>query len=59
MGSSARIRAGIGHQGPGHGHPLLLAAGELARAVLDPVGQADPVQGVQGPRARSDRSTPA
>ena len=40
----------VGDQGPGHRHPLLLATGELAGTVVDPVGQAHPVQ---GDRARS------
>src|SRR5439155_4777952 len=31
---------GPGHQGPGARHPLLLAAGQLGRAVLEPVLQA-------------------
>ena len=31
---------GLAGQGPGHGDPLLLAAGELARAVLQAVARA-------------------
>ncbi|GMA18045.1 hypothetical protein GCM10025862_00660 [Arsenicicoccus piscis] len=30
-----------GHQCPRHGDPLLLAAGELARAVTEPVADAE------------------
>ena len=36
---------------PGHGDPLLLAAGELARAVLQAVAEADGVDDVVEPRA--------
>ena len=32
----------VADQGPGHRHPLLLAAGQLARPVLDPVGRGPP-----------------
>ena len=39
----------VGDQGPGHRDPLLLTAGELAGPVLDPVGEADPVEGGEGP----------
>ena len=42
-------QVGVGHQGPGHGHPLLLAAGQLAGPVVDPVGQADPLERREGP----------
>ena len=51
VGSSARISAGLGDQGPGDRDPLLLAAGQLAGAVLDPVGQPDPVAGPSMARA--------
>ena len=40
---------GLLGQRPGYAHPLLLAAGQLRRPVLDPVSQADAVQGVEGP----------
>jgi len=36
------------HQGPGQGNPLLLAAGELARTMIKPMGQANPVKQVSG-----------
>ena len=39
----------LGDQRPGDGDPLLLAAGQLAGPVLDPVGEADPVQGAPAP----------
>ena len=38
----------MGGDGPGDGHPLLLAAGHLGGIVLAPVGEAHPVQGLQG-----------
>ena len=34
VGSSARMTDGLPGQGPGNGHPLLLAAGELAGLVF-------------------------
>ena len=37
-------QVGLGDQGPGDRDPLLLAAGQLARPVLDPVAEANPVQ---------------
>ena len=41
MGSSAKSTAGRRDQGAGDGHALLLAAGELGRAVAQPVAQPD------------------
>ena len=41
VGSSARIDVRIVDQGAGDGDALLLAAGELRRAVFQPVAQAD------------------
>ena len=41
VGSSARSRSGLVHERAGDGHALLLAAGELRRAVVDAIGQAD------------------
>ena len=38
-------QVGLAGQGPGHGHPLLLAAGQLRGPVVEPVGQ--PGQAVQ------------
>ena len=37
----------IGHECAGDGHPLLLAAGEFGRTVLDPVGEPHSIQGCQ------------
>ena len=45
----------LGHQCPGDGHPLLLAAGELARPVVRAIGQADLVERVERPFAPSRR----
>ena len=44
VGSSASRMSGPVHEGPGHGDPLLLATGELARQVVPLVGQADQVE---------------
>ena len=41
VGSSAKMIAGSAGQGPGDGDPLLLTAGELARAVVEAVAEAD------------------
>ena len=38
-------------QGPGDGHALLLAAGELVGAVVEPVPQADLLEQLGGPLA--------
>ena len=54
VGSSARISAGSVDQRAGDRHPLLLAAGQLAGPVLDPVGEPDPVERRQR-RARAAR----
>ncbi len=43
---------GVPRQGPGDGHPLLLAAGELAGQVLPLVRQAHPLQGLRWPARR-------
>ena len=40
---------GMVDQGPGDGHPLLLAAGELVGPVVDAVGQSDLSQNLEGP----------
>ena len=40
---------GPGGDGPGDGHPLLLAAGHLRGDVSGPVGHIHPLQGLQGP----------
>ena len=40
---------GVADQGPGDGHPLLLATGQLPGPVLHPVAQAHPLQGADGP----------
>ena len=39
---------GMGGDGPGDGHPLLLAAGHLAGPVVGPVIHAHPGQGLHG-----------
>src|SRR5207245_5641403 len=39
-------QGGVGDQRPGHRRPLLLAAGELRRAVVGPVGEPNRGQGV-------------
>ena len=44
MGSSARRARGRLDEGAGHRHPLLLAAGERARAVVAALGQAQLVE---------------
>ena len=49
----------VGDQGPRHRDALLLAAGQLAGAVVDPVGEAHPGQGVDRAPRRSARGTPA
>ena len=41
VGSSAKMTSRPGDQRPGAGHPLLLAAGQLGRPVLEPVAQVD------------------
>ena len=41
VGSSAKTSSGPGDQRPGDGDPLLLAAGELRRPVIEPVRQAE------------------
>ena len=50
MGSSAKMIAGCAGQRAGHGDALLLAAGELARAVPQPVAQADGADHAVEPR---------
>ena len=42
---------GRGDQRPGHGDPLLLAAGELVRLVVDPVGEAHQLERGERPPA--------
>ena len=50
----------VGDQRPGDRDPLLLTAGQLTGPVLDPVGQPDPVEGLDAPAACArPRSTPA
>ena len=46
---------GVHGQGPGDGHPLLLAAGELVGVVVDLVGQAHPLEELAGPLLRRAR----
>ena len=48
VGSSASRRRGTGDQGPGDGRPLHLAAGELAREVIQAMAQADGVEQLDG-----------
>ena len=45
------------HEGPGDGHPLLLAAGHLTRPVIGAFGQPDLGQQLVGPGAASRRGT--
>ena len=45
-------QGGIANQGPGHRHPLLLAARQLTGPVVDPVGQTHLLE-------RLDRPAPA
>ena len=49
---------GRGDQRPGHGDPLLLAAGELVGQVVDPVGQARPARARPAPGARRSAAAP-
>ena len=49
VGSSASSSARLAHQRAGDRDPLLLAAGELAGAVLEPVAEADRGQRGRGP----------
>ena len=42
VGSSAKMICGPADQGPADGDPLLLAAGQLARLVLEPVAPGRP-----------------
>ena len=42
-------------QGPGDGGPLHLAAGQLARPVLEPMAEADAVEQLDGPLAQLAR----
>ena len=42
-------QVGLGHQRPGHRHPLLLAPRQLGGQVVDPVGQAHLLQGGHSP----------
>ena len=44
VGSSKSMIFGLHGQGPGDGHPLLLAAGELRRGTCRLLGDADPLQ---------------
>ena len=46
-------QVGLGDQGPGDGRPLHLAAGQLARAVLQPMAQADQFQQFARPARRA------
>ena len=41
VGSSAKTTLGPADERPGHGDPLLLAAGQLGRPVVEPVAEAD------------------
>ena len=49
VGSSAKIKVGLGDQRAGAGHSLLLAARELAGTVPEPVGDAELVHQVAEP----------
>ena len=57
VGSSASRISGLADQGPGHRHPLLLAAGELRRVVVEPVLHAHLLEGLadHGPARRRRR----
>ena len=59
VGSSARIMRRLGDERPGDGDALLLAARQLARAVVGPVGQPDRVEGREGPAPSLGGRTPA
>ena len=48
VGDEQRVAGG---EGPGDGHPLLLAAGQLARVVVQPLGQPHLVEHLGGPLA--------
>ena len=50
VGSSAKTTSGRPDEGAGARHPLLLAAGQLARPVAEPVAQADGVDDLVEPR---------
>ena len=50
---------GIGGDGAGHRHPLLLAAGELVRAVVLPRQEPDGVQRLEGPGPAFAVASPA
>ena len=50
VGSSAKMISGRCGQRPGHGDALLLAAGELAGPVVEPVAQADGADDLVEPR---------
>ena len=56
VGSSANNSTGALHERPGQGRPLLLAAGEFARPMLKPPGEADAFQKHRGPAGLSPRS---
>ena len=51
VGSSARITAGLGDKRARDGDPLLLAAGQLARPVVGPIGEPDLLERVERPGA--------
>ena len=57
-GSSSRTSDGLDGQGPGQGHPLLLAAGELVRVAVGHPGQADHLEQGVGGRVRAAPQEP-
>ena len=59
MGSSARSGARGLDEGAGHRHPLLLAAGERARAVVGPVRQPQLARAAPRARRRASAAGPA
>ena len=59
VGSSASSRLGLAHEGPGDRDPLLLAAGELRRALLGQVRDADLVERLQHAGAAVPARQPA
>ncbi len=55
VGSSARMKIGIVHQAAGDGRALLLTAGELRRAMLEAIAQADQVRQLEAALALGGR----
>ena len=58
VGSSASTSDGSRHERPGDGDALLLAAGELRRQVVDPIGEPDGTQRGFGPLALAAAAHP-